>query len=95
MKTIKPMLCYLTPVQTVKKAVRKPHKAVSHIKLRHPKAPVAKAQKAAIYALLSMGIEGAEEIRQIMALAAKPQNFSHVSVAGCKAALTKGQMTPF
>ena len=91
---MKTMLCYLTPVKKPSKALRKPYKASSHIKLRHPKAPVAKAQKAVIYALLAMGIEGHEEIRSIMSLAAKRENFSPVSVAGCKAALTKGQKTP-
>ncbi len=50
---------------------------------------VSKVQKAAIYALLNYGLDS-NQIHQALIEAAN--TFSHVSVAGCKAAITKGYL---
>lgn len=63
--------------QTPRKAIRKSH--------------IQKAQKAVIYACLANGIEKDGDIEKVLASVRK--NFSRVSVAGCKAAITKKQVT--
>ena len=55
-------------------------------------AQVRKAQKAAIYACIANGVDNANMVQKILSQLGK--NFSHVSVAGCKAAITKGQKVP-
>ena len=83
--TTKVLPCLMTHSKTSKKGHTKTYQSKPY----HSLAPVSIARKAAIYALLQMGFSDAEEIRQVMAMAAKPENFSHISVYGCKAAITK------
>jgi len=69
---------------------KKSHKACHKFQRKSlSKAHVTLVQKNAIYALLNYGLDS-EHIHQVLIEAAN--TFSHVSVAGCKAAITKGYL---
>ena len=82
---MKSRLCLITPVKVSYKGFQTPKRPIR-------KSHVHKAQKAVIYACLANGIENDSDIAKVLSSVSK--GFSRVSVAGCKAALTKGQRTP-
>jgi hypothetical protein len=76
------MLCYMTPIRlrNVNAQLMKDHPAVI------------KARKAATYSLIRSGIVDRNLIRRMVKEIGKA-DFSLSSIDGCKAAITKGQLT--
>ena len=86
------MVCYLTPVRYKVKIDVSPIKVPFAPRPMKEHPAVIKARKAATYALIRSGITDPALIRR-MVKAVGLADCSSSAIAGCKAAITKGQFT--